>query len=181
MNGVDIRAARVDDAREILEIYGYYVSRTAVSFEYDVPTVEEFRQRMAKTLEKYPYFAAVRGNHIAGYAYAGPFIERAAYQYAAEVTIYLAADERRQGIGKALYGALEAALGEMGIRNLYACIGWPAAEDEYLTWDSARFHERMGYVKCGKFHKCGYKFGRQYDMIWMEKIIGCVQNDHGLW
>lgn len=171
MDGIKIRAACVDDAREILEIYGYYVSKTAVSFEYDVPTAEEFRRRMAKTLEKYPYFVAIWGNRIVGYAYAGPFIGRAAYQYAAEVTIYIAAGERRQGVGKALYGVLEAALGKMGIRNLYACIGWPVAEDEYLTMDSARFHGRMGYVKCGEFHRCGYKFGRWYDMIWMEKII----------
>ncbi len=171
MEGIEIREARVDDAREILGIYGYYVSRTAVSFEYDVPAEGEFRRRMAKTLEKYPYFVAVRGNRIVGYTYAGPFIDRAAYQYAAEVTIYLAADERRRGVGRALYGALEAALQEMGVRNLYACIGFPVAEDEYLTMDSARFHGRMGYVKCGQFHKCGYKFGRWYDMIWMEKII----------
>lgn len=172
MDGIEIRTANVDDAREILEIYGYYVSKTAVSFEYDVPAEEEFRRRMAKTLEKYPYFAAVRGNRVVGYAYAGPFIDRAAYQYAAEVTIYIAPDERCQGVGRALYGALEAALKEMGIQNLYACIGCPVAEDEYLTWDSARFHGRMGYVKCGEFHRCGYKFGRWYDMIWMEKIIG---------
>lgn len=179
MNKIEIRKANVDDAEEILEIYGYYVRETAVSFEYDVPTAEEFRRRMAKTLEKFPYFVAVRGNRIVGYAYAGPFIGRAAYQYAAEVTIYIAAGERRQGVGKALYGALEAALGEMGIRNLYACIGCPVAEDEYLTMDSARFHGRMGYVKCGEFHRCGYKFGRWYDMIWMEKIIGVHKTPAG--
>ena len=71
-----------------------------------------------------------------------------------------------------LYEALEKELKKMGILNLYACIGYPATEDEYLTKNSAEFHEHLGFTKVGEFHKCGYKFGRWYDMIWMEKIIG---------
>ena len=60
----------------------------------------------------------------------------------------------------------------MGILNLYACIGYPEVEDEYLTKNSALFHQHMGYRKVGEFHRCGYKFGRWYHMVWMEKIIG---------
>ena len=65
----------------------------------------------------------------------------------------------------------------MGIVNLYACIGYTDKEDEYLTKNSAQFHEHLGFVTVGRFHQCGYKFGRWYDMIWMEKIIGehCTQ------
>ena len=78
----------------------------------------------------------------------------------------------RQGLGKTLYGALEQRLAEMGILNLYACIGFPDKEDEYLTSNSADFHAHLGYRRVGEFHRCGYKFGRWYHMIWMEKIIG---------
>ena len=60
----------------------------------------------------------------------------------------------------------------MGVLNLYACIGYPQAEDEYLTKNSAQFHEHLGFTLAGTFHNCGYKFGRWYDMIWMEKVIG---------
>ena len=60
----------------------------------------------------------------------------------------------------------------MGVLNLYACIGYPQVEDEYLTKNSAQFHEHLGFTLAGTFHNCGYKFGRWYDMIWMEKIIG---------
>lgn len=59
-----------------------------------------------------------------------------------------------------------------GILNLNACIGYPREEDAYLTRDSVRFHEKLGYRMVGEFHQCGYKFGRWYDMVWMEKIIG---------
>ena len=75
-------------------------------------------------------------------------------------------------MGRALYEALADRLQAMGILNLYACIGYPQAEDEYLTRNSARFHEHLGFALVGTFHNCGYKFGRWYDMIWMEKIIG---------
>ena len=75
-------------------------------------------------------------------------------------------------MGRMLYEALEAALKEMGILNLYACIGYPDTEDEYLTRNSADFHKHLGFEKVGEFHKCGYKFDRWYSMIWMEKIIG---------
>lgn len=71
-----------------------------------------------------------------------------------------------------LYEALEKELKDRGILNLYACIGDPLTEDEYLTKNSERFHRHMGYRKVGEFHKCGYKFNRWYNMIWMEKMIG---------
>ena len=75
-------------------------------------------------------------------------------------------------MGRMLYEALETVLKEMGILNLYACIGYPETEDEYLTRNSADFHAHLGFEKVGEFHKCGYKFDRWYSMIWMEKIIG---------
>lgn len=169
---MEIRTATPADAEAILDIYSYYILQTAITFEYSVPSVEEFRGRMVKTLEKYPYLVAVEDSRILGYAYAGPFVGRAAYDWSAETTIYLLPEAKGLGIGRALYEALEAALGKMGILNLYACIGETEAEDEYLSHQSAEFHAHLGYRECGRFRRCGYKFGRWYDMIWMEKTIG---------
>ena len=171
-----IRSAVPADAERLRDIYAYYVTYTAVSFEYEVPTVAEFRSRIERTLEKYPYLILEKNNLIVGYAYAGVFKNREAYDHSCEVSIYLAPDQRRQGFGRALYAALEEELREQGILNLYACIGDPIVEDEYLTKDSERFHQRLGYTKVGEFHRCGYKFGRWYNMIWMEKFIG--PHDH---
>ena len=89
-----------------------------------------------------------------------------------ETTIYLHPDHRGEGIGRALYTRLERELAEQGILNLYACIGYPETPDEYLTTASAEFHAAMGYRLVGRFRKCGRKFDRWYDMIWMEKFIG---------
>ncbi len=167
-----IRNAVPEDAKRLLEIYSYYVENTAVSFEYDVPSLDEFRRRMETTIENYPYLVIEKDGVIVGYTYAGTFKAREAYCRSCEVTIYLDRVARRRGYGSMLYESLEEKLNRQGITNLYACIGDPIEEDEYLTTDSELFHQRMGYTKVGEFHKCGYKFGRWYNMIWMEKIIG---------
>ena len=109
---------------------------------------------------------------IIGYAYAGSFIGREAYEYSAEASIYLRRDEHGRGLGRKLSEELERELKEMGIINVNVCIGFPDEPDEYLTNNSAEFHKHLGYSLVGEFHKCGYKFGRWYNIIWMEKILG---------
>ena len=167
-----IRSATTEDAARLLEIYAYYVENTAISFECEVPSLEEFKNRIAATLKKYPYLVLEEDGMIRGYAYAGIFKGRAAYDHCCEVTIYLDRDSKRHGFARALYEELEKELRKIGIINLYACIADPVSEDEYLTKNSEQFHQHMGYAKVGEFHKCGYKFGRWYNMIWMEKMIG---------
>lgn len=169
---VSVRNATMADAERILEIYDYYVKNTAITFEYNTPSIEEFKKRMELTMNYYPYFVIEREREIQGYAYAGPFIGRAAYDWSCEVTVYLDYNELNRGMGRTIYETLETDLQEMGILNLYACIGYPENNDEYLTTNSADFHAHMGFAKIGEFHKCGYKFGRWYNMIWMEKFIG---------
>lgn len=167
-----VRDAKLEDAQRILEIYAYYVEHTAISFEYDVPTLAEFQTRMTNTMKRYPYLVVEKDGMIQGYAYAGPFVGRAAYGWSCELTIYLDPTALKCGLGRKLYEELEARLGRMGVLNLYACIGYPDTEDEYLNRNSAEFHAHLGFSTVGEFHKCGYKFGRWYNMIWMEKIIG---------
>ncbi len=175
MDTVIVRDAKVEDARRLLEIYAYYVEHTAITFEYDVPTLLEFQNRIKNIKKNYPYLVIEKDGEMKGYAYAGVFKDRAAYNWSCEVTIYLDCKTRKSGLGRQLYEALEKRLGEMGILNLYACIGYPKTEDEYLNKNSAEFHEHLGYKKIGEFHNCGYKFGKWYNMIWMEKIIGSYQ------
>ena len=170
---IQIRPAVPADATVLLAIYAPYVAQTAITFEYDVPTGTEFAGRIADTLQNYPYLVAEVDGRVAGYAYAGAFVGRAAYDWACELTIYLDPEARKCGLGRALYEAMEKALGAMGVLNLYACIGYPrGGDDEYLSTNSADFHAHLGFEKVGTFTACGYKFGRWYDMIWMEKNIG---------
>lgn len=169
---VIIERVEIKDAEELLSIYAPYVKHTAISFEYEVPSVEEFECRIRQISSKYPYLKAVENGHIVGYAYANTFKERKAYDWSVETTIYLRQDEKGRGIGRLLYHHLEEALKEMGIMNMNACIASPVSEDEYLTDASSHFHESMGFEFVGRFHNSGCKFGRWYDMVWMEKLIG---------
>lgn len=172
MQKTAIRVAKKQDAEKLLEIYRPYVEKTAITFEYDVPSRQEFEKRIENTLKKYPYLVAEAEGEILGYVYAGAFKERAAYDWAVETSIYVRQGCERRGIGCRLYKALEAALTAQGILNLNACIAYPETEDECLTRDSEKFHLQQGYRFVGRFQKCGYKFNRWYDMIWMEKMLG---------
>ncbi len=167
-----IRIATTKDAKKLLEIYSYYVERTAITFEYTVPTIEEFENRIHHILKKYPYLVAQRDGEIVGYAYASAFNNRAAYDWAVEITIYVHKDMKKMGIGKELYEALEKILSAQNIINLNACIAYSEIEDDYLTKNSVKFHQHLGYRLVGEFYKCGYKFNRWYNMVWMEKHIG---------
>lgn len=167
-----IRMASETDAEEILKIYSPYVLDTAITFEYEVPSITEFVHRIQNTLKKYPYIVALEEDRIIGYAYASAFKERAAYDWAVETTVYLKQDCRGRGVGKMLYFTLEDILKRQNILNLNACIAYTPVKDVHLDNTSIAFHQHLGYSKVAHFTKCGYKFGTWYDMIWMEKMLG---------
>ena len=167
-----IRIATAEDAEALLAIYAPYVRDTAITFEYEVPTVEEFRRRILGTAEKYPYFCLEAEGRIMGYAYASPFRSRKAYQWIAETSVYLAPEARKRGWGKLLCRALEEGCRAMGLVSLYACITVPREEgDPYVTDDSALFHVHLGYRELARFPGSGSKFGRWYDTVIMEKEL----------
>lgn len=164
-SSITLRMAEESDAAALLSIYAPYVENTAITFEYEVPTLEEFQSRIASTLKRYPYLAAVREGRIIGYAYASPFKERAAYDWAVETSIYVSGEARRTGAGTCLYEALEALLKRQNVINVNACIAYPNP-------GSIAFHEKLGYGTAGHFTQCGYKLGKWWDMVWMEKMLG---------
>lgn len=176
MEALVIRTADpAKDAARLVEIYRPYVEKTAITFEYTTPSVEEFQGRMENTLNncRYPYLVAVLGERIVGYAYVSPFVGREAYARSVETSIYLDEHIRHQGIGGKLYAALENVLREMHIINLNACIGVPLEDttEPFLDTNSMDFHAHLGYRLVGRFHSCGYKFDTWLDMVWMEKML----------
>ncbi len=177
LHTIAIRPATLEDAGRILEIYSYYIKHTAVTFEYEVPSLSDFQERMQGIMERYPYLVIEDQGVIMGYCYASAFHPRAAYSWCSELSIYLDKDARRCGMGRMLYEKIESILKDMGITNLYACIGFPEQEDEYLTKDSEKFHQKLGFTTIGNFSRCGYKFHTWYGMIWMEKMIGAHKSD----
>ena len=169
---MNIRVACLDDVKRLLEIYGYYVINTAVSFEYEIPTEEEFCSRMENTLKNYPYLVAEEDGKIVGYAYASRFHSRKAYTHGAELSIYLCKDYRGKGIGKKLYKEIQDILFKQNVLIVYACIAETEnSEDLYLTDASIRFHLKEGFEITGRHVRSGLKFNHWYNVVWMEKII----------
>ena len=166
-----IRDANIADAERLVEIYSYYVLNTAVSFEYEVPSVAEFKNRIKTTKERYPYVVCILNERIVGYAYAGAYSSRQAYNWTATTSVYVDKDYRRQGIGSLLYNELEKRLTEKDMVNLLAGIAFCEKEDEYLTHDSFTFHTQSGYSKVAHMKTIGKKFDRWYDLLWMQKKL----------
>jgi phosphinothricin acetyltransferase len=166
-----IRIAKEDDAEELLKIYSYYVKNTAITFEQKVPSLEEFSNRIKETLINYPYLVAIVDGKIIGYIYASRFRTRESYICSAATSIYIEKSYQRKGIGKKLYSELCNILLKQNITNVYAGAADPI-EDEYLTHNSEYFHKSMGFEIVAKYSKCAIKFGKWYNLIEMEKIIG---------
>lgn len=161
---MSIRQATVQDLPRILEIYGPYVKNTAISFEYNVPTLEDFTQRFLGITAQFPWLVWEEDGVILGYAYGSLPFDRAAYQWCAEASIYLCSDACGKGIGRKLYAALEVLLQKQGYRKVYAIITTANAA-------SVAFHRAVGYRHTATFPDCGYKFGKWYGTVWMEKDL----------
>ncbi len=173
-----IRIANKNDAENIRNIYASYVLNTAISFEYELPDIKEFTGKIENTLNIYLYLVAMEDDEIVGYAYASAFHSRAAYRHSAELSVYVRGDRRKNGIGSALYKSMEELLAKQNIYTVHACIASVEKKDEHLTDDSEKFHSRMGFSLAGRHKQCGYKFGKWYDIIWMDKVIQKIPDIH---
>ena len=159
-----IRPVQLSDAATIRAIYQPYVTETAITFEVNVPTVQEFERSITKTLTQFPYLVAEVDGKVVGYAYASTYYARAAYDWTTELSIYVAKESRGQGIGSALYTALEEELEARGYLRFLACIAVPNEA-------SISMHKKRGYVQVAHFPNIGYKFNKWYDIVWMQKNL----------
>ena len=159
-----IRAANEADLPQMRAIYAPYVRETAISFEYRVPSEAEFAARFARITAHFPWLVAEEAGTVVGYAYGDLPFARDAYAWSAESSIYIHRDWRREGIGAALYAALEPQLAQLGFCTLYAIV---TGENQ----NSVAFHERLGFQKVAVMPRVGYKFGRWQDTIWLMKIL----------
>ena len=166
---VCVRAAVPEDAEQLLEIYTPFVisedsSLSNVSFELAAPDVEEFRQRIQDISKQFPYLVGEVNGQILGYVYCHPYRERLAYQWAVEVTIYLAPAGQGKGLGRLLYETMEKLLCLQGVTMAYSCI--TVGNDH-----SIKMHEALGYRLIGTFTNSGYKNGQWLDTVWLEKQL----------
>jgi L-amino acid N-acyltransferase YncA len=155
-----LRKATLADAEALVSIYSYYVEKTAITFELETPSLEEFKTRMTNVMKRYPFIVVELDGVIVGYAYASPFKERLAYRFSVESTIYLDQSVRGQGLGKILYTEL---LNKLKAQNILSVIGVIAITDS----GSVALHEKLGFKKIGILPKVGFKLSQWWDVgLW---------------
>ena len=164
-----IRLAVPADAPALLAIYAQYIE-TGITFEYPLPSREEFARRIRTFGEAYPYLVWEEKGQILGYAYAHRQAERAAYQWNAELSVYLDRDHTGAGRGRRLYTALMELLRLQGIRTVYALVTLPNEKSEGL-------HRSLGFRLMGVQRSTGYKDGAWRDVAWFEKAIAPYDPD----
>ncbi|MBT3941622.1 MAG: N-acetyltransferase [Chloroflexi bacterium] len=160
-----IRLATEDDAPGMLAIYGPVVENTVISFETEVPTESEFRDRVRAGRDFAPWIVCEIDGVVVGYAYGSRFRPRAAYQWSAEVTVYVNDNVRRRGVGRALYISLIACMRVQGFSSMLAAISLP-------NLASIGLHESIGFEQIGVFPAVGYKLADWHDVGWWRLEIG---------
>lgn len=164
-----IRTAVPADAEALLSVYAQYID-TPITFEYELPTVAEFRRRILATLEGYPYLVWEEDGLLLGYAYAHLYREREAYCWGAELSVYVDKNTHSRGVGKALYAELIRLLTAQGVKTAYGCVTLPNEK-------SAALHRSLGFTEAGVLHNAGYKNGKWRDVIWYEKQLAPYEDE----
>lgn len=159
-----IRPATTADVAAILDIYRPYILTTAYTFEYEVPSLEDFTNRFQTISAEFPWLVWEENGEVLGYAYGDRAFIRAAYQWDADLSIYLRQDALGKGIGKALYGVVEEILRRQGYFVGYGIV-------TTANEGSCAFHEAVGYEKAAVFSRCGFKFGQWHGTVWYEKRL----------
>ncbi len=160
-----IRPAGAADALELRAIYAPFVEKTAITFEYETPSPEEFERRIRTIGARFPWLAAEAGGRPAGYAYASVHQERAAYQWDADLSVYLRPEFAGRGLGSVLYGAVIEILRLQGYQNVCGLMTLPNPASE-------RLHLGLDFRLVGISRRAGYKLGGWHDVAWFEKAIG---------
>ena len=158
-----IRLASTDDADGIRAVYAPFVD-TPVTFEEEAPSCEAYRERIAKICEKYPCLVAEEGGRIVGFAYAHELRERIAFQWNAELSVYLAPTTQGQGVGSRLYAALIELLRLTGIKAVYGVVTSPNPASE-------RLHRAFGFALMGTQPHAGFTCGAWHDVAWYVREI----------
>ena len=163
-------AQPASDAAACAAIYAPFVADSAVSFEEEPPDADEMRRRIERISAAYPWLVAESDGEVAGFAYGCPHRDRAAYRWAADVTVYVDEPYRRRGVGKALYGALLPLLHRQGLR--IACAGITLPNDA-----SVALHESCGFRPVGVYRRIGFKLGRWHDVGWWQLELDPAGDD----
>lgn len=161
MNTIEIRMAEEKDVAGILQIYAPFIEKTAITFEEEVPSVEDMWQRIQTIQNDHPYLVCTIDGEVAGYAYYSPYRSRASYRWAKEISVYINEKYYKRRLGQALYSVLFELARAQGLYTMLAIITIPNMQSIY-------FHEKLGFVKCAEYKNIGFKMGKWQTVGWWQ-------------
>ena len=158
-----LRTGTRADLPRIVEIYNHYVANSVATFDTTPIRVEDRHEWIEQFGDdRHRLLVLEQDGIVQGYAYSGRVRPRAAYDRSVETSIYLAPDTIGQGLGEQLYGALLGHLDGTDVHRIYGVITLPNP-------GSVRLHERLGFREVGRLTECGLKFGKWWDVAWLER------------
>lgn len=158
---VEITEENID---HVLEVYNYYVENSTVTFHLEPISMDEMKAMMPANKDMYPSYVVMADGAPSGYCYLSNFRKKEAYDITAEITVYLAPNATKRGLGPIVLDFLEERAKENGIKNLIAVI---TGENE----SSVKLFSRHGYRDAALLKNVGLKFGRLLDVFWYQKEI----------
>jgi phosphinothricin acetyltransferase len=166
---IEIRPAQDRDLPELTELYNHYIRTSPATFDLKPFSLEARGQWFAKFSDSGPYriFVAASENRVIGYTSCGRYREKQAYETSVELSVYLAPDYGRRGLGTRLYETLFDALRSTDLHRAYAAITVPNDA-------SIALHRKFEFKSIGRFHEVGRKFDRYWDVEWFEKELAPV-------
>ena len=156
---IEVRAATRFDAEAITDIYAPSITNAAISFETEVPSIQEMQKRIETIVQQFPWIVCVVDGKIAGYVYSSRYRDREAYQWSCECTAYIHEQFKGKGVGMELYELLFQLLNLQGFKTVYAVVTLPNEA-------SIKLHEKCGFKKFAVFENVGYKFGQWHSVGW---------------
>ncbi|ASW43288.1 GNAT family N-acetyltransferase [Clostridium isatidis] len=159
-----IRLVKLTDAKDIVDIYNYYILNTNITFEEEELTIKEMEKRIREKTKKYPWLVYEEDKKVLGYAYLSQWKERSSYRYSCEASIYLHKDYKGKGLGTKLYEELLKLAKEINMHIIISGITIPNEA-------SIKLHERLGFEKVAEFKEVGFKNNSWLNVgYWQKKI-----------
>ena len=158
-----IRKADEQDSGSISNVFNYFVENSFASYETS-KVGPDFYSKMKACSPQYPFYVIEASNLVIGFGFLRPYRSSETFRRTAEITYFILPEHTRKGLGKKLLQVLEKEANEMGITTLLANIS-------SLNNQSLKFHGKNGFRRCGAFRKIGTKFGKDFDVVWMQKSL----------
>jgi L-amino acid N-acyltransferase YncA len=154
-----------DHRKPVIDIYNHYIEKSWAAYP-DEPVGYALFDRFLDMTRGYPSLVVrTDSGEFVGFAFLRAFLPAATFRRTAEITYFILPEHTHRGLGEKILKRFEEDASKAGVDNLLASI---SSRNRF----SLDFHGKHGFVECGRLRNVGRKFGEDFDVVWMQKMIG---------